>query len=138
MADFKPVRNVYGEPSPEYLAVRDIVLELAAGHAAGHIDHWGIRRQCTGHDRHIATLFTPTDHPDYLALMALLDELIATDPTQEGGWHYQTRQGGFCEADLRAAGAQMVKDGAGRVGFRFPVRIGANGPEFQTRGENVA
>lgn len=120
------------EPSAEDAAVRDAVLLIAERHAAKMLDHWEVRRQCNGDDRFTATRNTPTDHPSRLALLAMLDDLIAQDPTQQYGWSYATKHGVFSEAEFRRAEAVIGRDGE-RIVIRFPIRYGKFGPEFQAR-----
>ncbi len=120
------------EPSAEDRAVRDAVLAIAEQHAAKLIDHWEVRRQCSGHDRWTATRHTPSDHPTWPALLAMLDDLIAQDPTQQYGWQYATKHGVFSTADIEAAGGVITMDGDRQI-IRFPVRYGVYGPEFTDR-----
>lgn len=120
-----------GEPSDDDAATRDWVLETAAAFVAGEIDHFEVRRRCTGWDRWVAVRFTALDDPLRPALLAMLDALIASDPTQRDGWTYTTRQGMFGEAELRSVQAEMFAGPEGQVGIRFPVRYGVLGPEFK-------
>lgn len=131
MSDLAPLA-VATKPLPEDLAVRDVVLFLAVQHAANEIDHWEVRRQCSGYDRYIAARSTALDDPARPALMRMLDDLIAQDPTQQYGWQYRTKQGLFSAAELSEAGAVMDRAGD-RLLIRFPVRYGPHGPEFKAR-----
>lgn len=123
------------EPTAEQTAIRDRVLGLAARHAAGTIDHWEVRRQSTGHDRYVATRYTALDDPLRPALMAMLDDLIANDPTNRDGWCYQTPFGTFTAAELESVGARFEPHGKGFL-IQFPNRYTADGPEY--RGEEAA
>lgn len=120
------------EPNAEDAAVRDAVLAIADQHAAKTMDHWQGRRECSGHDRFTATRHTPTDHPSRPALLAMLDDLIAQDPTQQYGWQYATKHGCFSTADIEAAGGVVTMDGSRQV-IRFPSRYGKFGPEFDAK-----
>jgi hypothetical protein len=78
-----------------------------------------IRALSTGRERHLTTRFTPPDHPDFGALMAMLDGLIATEADL-----IATRHGLFDADDLRAVGAMT----RGRDLVVFPVRYPKTGP----------
>lgn len=116
----------------ERLALRDRVLVIVEAFLGGTIDHWDVRRQCTARERWEATRLTPPDHPLFGPLMVLLDELIATDPTGEHGYLYQTKHGIFSEAEIAEVGGQTVMHD-GRVLVRFPARVTVLGPVFAER-----
>ncbi len=118
------------EPNAQDAAVRDAVLAIAEQHASRTLTHWTVRRQCSGEDRWVATRHTPTNHPSRPALLAMLDDLIAQDPTQQVGWSYATKQGGFSTADIEGVGGVITMAGDRQI-IRFPVRYGVYGPEFR-------
>jgi len=104
-------------------ATRDGVLALCRAYRDGIGSLLDIRRYSTGRERFTAVAFTPLADPDRGLLLAVLDELVATDPTSADGWAYSTSKGVFTEADIRAAGGRTFRAEDGRIGVEFPASL---------------
>lgn len=98
------------------------IRELAMAYANDELDLNEIRRLSSGRERWTATRFTSPAHQTFAPLMTMLDDLIATDPTDPNGWLYQTPFGVFTRRDLEDAGAEITKQPGNRLRIRFPIR----------------
>lgn len=102
----------------EAYALIDEVLAIAQQWASGMLPLAEVRRLTTPQERYLAARFTK---PQPRELSALLDALIAENPTAPGGYAYATKHGTFTADELRDAHAKMDSvDGDVRI--RFPQR----------------
>lgn len=108
------------DPSPREARVIDVVRGLARNYCQLEPRRRSAflaeaRKLSTGWERGVATRFTPPDHPDFAALMFLLDALIAT----EAGV-VVTKHGAFSPEEIAEAGGKLVVENGQRV-LVFPV-----------------
>jgi hypothetical protein len=122
-------------PTPQEAAIVADVHDLAAAYAGlppekrpGFLLE--VRKLTTGFDRWKATIRTATDDPMFGPLMAMLDDLIATD-----GRSIVTAAGVFDRSDLANASASISPS---KVSFPVSVKGGeAVYPSAATAGPNI-
>lgn len=99
------------DPTAAETATVEWVHEVVAGWAAGRLPLPQVRTLCRGRQRFDAMRFTPLDDPRRADLRRCIDELVATDATDEAGWWYATTHGLFSTADIRGADGAVAKRG---------------------------
>jgi hypothetical protein len=92
--------------SPENAEIAARVLEVAHAWGRGDLPLHAIEGQCSGRERFIALNHLAKGSEDKLALMRLLDALIAY---VDSGGAWQTKHGRFTRADLAEYGGMVVR-----------------------------
>jgi hypothetical protein len=67
------------DPTPEQIATRDHVLEIALAWQAGDLGMDGVRDLCSGFERWQAVRFADPSHEGYAALLRMIDLMVAGD-----------------------------------------------------------
>lgn len=109
------------EPRPDENETVEHVHQLVTAWMHGEIPTSEVRLMSSGHERWTATRFTDPQHRLFRPMMDLLDNLIATENSEQDGRVYDTKHGMFSEAMLRWARAEIGKVGD-ELRILFPVR----------------
>jgi hypothetical protein len=104
------------EPNPEEKEALGHVLDIALAWQRGELSTESAMRQCTPRDRYQAMRFADLGSTDKLALMALVDAILATDKAA-----FSTDHGTVLMVEVYAGGAKAMTNWEGKRVFVWPI-----------------
>ncbi len=107
---------LHADPTPEQAETTRHVLDLALGWQQSQLDLAAVTTLCTGYERYQAMRFADPKEDGYRALRALLEALVASDPSI-----IRTRHGLVLGRERYDPGVKEVTNHAGTRVILWPV-----------------